>query len=40
MSSQMIIAIVVAGYLLAVGGLFAIEFLKNRRNKGGQNSHH
>ena len=40
MSSQMIIGIVITGYLLAVGGMFAIELIKKRRNKGGHHSSH
>ena len=40
MTSQMIIGIVITLYLLAVGGLFAIEFIKNKRNKGQHKGHH
>lgn len=38
MTSQFIIGIVITGYLLVVGGLFAIEFIKARR--GGDSGHH
>jgi len=40
MTSQMIIGIVVTGYMLAVGGLFAIEFIKSKRKKDHGHTHH
>lgn len=39
MTSSAIIGIVIVCYLLAVGGLFGIEFIKSKRGKGSGHTH-
>ncbi len=39
MTSQFFVGIVIIGYLLVVSGLFVVEFIKSKRNKGHEGHH-